>query len=133
MDHSINVVAQHSPLSVADDDNGDSSGRQVLPIAQVLVSGYKYLESGQLRGIEQSSLVGLLDAHRRVDFAKERNCLAAICARGHVRHFDGVGHPCSRAARTPAGKGNTGPGTQQSNNLANIILDLRYVTGYGSG
>jgi hypothetical protein len=26
-----------------------------------------------------------------------------------------------------------GPGTQKSNNLANIILALRYVTRYGSG
>ncbi len=51
----------------------------------------------------------------KVDFAIERNCL--ICARGHVRHFDGAGRPCSRAARMPSGKGNTEPRhskTQQS-------------------
>ena len=47
--------------------------------------------------------------------------------------FDGAGHPCSRAARMPAVKGITGPGTQKSKNLANISLVLRYVTGYGVG
>jgi hypothetical protein len=45
----------------------------------------------------------------RVDFAKEPIC-----------------------PRMPAGKGNTG-GAPKSINLANITLDLRYVTGYGSG
>jgi hypothetical protein len=30
-------------------------------------------------------------------------------------------------------KGTQAPANQKSNNLANIILDLRYVTGYGSG
>ena len=51
----------------------------------------------------------------------------AMCA------CDGAGHPCSRAARMPAGRGNTAPARQKSNNPANIILDLRYVTRYGSG
>ena len=55
------------------------------------------------------------------------------CSRDHARHSDGAGQLCSRAARTPPDKGNTGLSAQESDNPATIILDLRHVTRYGSG
>ncbi len=45
--------------------------------------------------------------------------------------MNGATHRCSRAARITATE--TEQPHEESNNLANIILDLRYVTGYGSG
>jgi hypothetical protein len=42
--------------------------------------------------------------------------------------------PCEGAGTSQQTKGKPAPThSQKSNNLATIILDLRYVTGYGSG
>lgn len=50
---------------------------------------------------------------QRVDFATARNCLAAICARGHVRHLYWRGPLVPQSRTDASGQRELCPGTQK--------------------
>ncbi len=56
-----------------------------------------------------------------VSFATERNCTAAICARGHVRHFDG-GLPVQQSRTDASRQRETHLPTKETTILLTLFL-----------